>query len=456
MKNILILILLFSLGYAQKESLSLDDCIQIALTNKEALKASALDLESSRQSIKGSYSNILPNLALSLTESGVTEPNIEQTLNPFDELMDTVAIFFGMRDLVDSQDSQDNISGTQNISSASVSLSQNIYDGGRWWNSIAQSKTNYKITEQFNRQVKTNIIRDVHRNYFNYLKSLQLLDVSQSNLNSSQQQLALTKQRFDLGSARKTDLLKAEVRYGQARVDVINNEAVLKNAYLSLKNAMGIVRTNRDFIVNDDVFFLDTIPDFENGFKSIQKYNPSVLAKKNQITSAEYSEKIAKGSRLPQISASANYSNNSKDFQSMTNELDKNWTMNTSLSFSIPIFTGNTLSTTIQQAKLNVRKQESEYLTQLQDLSVQLEVILDQLNYYKEVIPINEKVVASAEEDVKLVQERYSLGSASILEVLDAQVSLVTARSSLIRSKYDSMIEQASLKAILGTLDTDL
>ena len=440
MYRILIFILFISLSYAQKESLSLSDCIQIALSNKEALKASVLDLESSRQSIKGSYSNILPNLALSLSGS-ITESKGGEDREAYDAFMDSLFTLFGNPDL----------SGTQNIS-----LSQNIYDGGKWWNRIAQSKTNYKIAEQFNRQVKTNIIRDVHRNYFNYLKSLQLLDVSQSNLNSSQQQLALTKQRFDLGSARKTDLLKAEVRYGQARVDVINNEAVLKNAYLSLKNAMGIVRKNRDFIVNDDVFFLDTIPDFENGFESIQKFNPSVLAKKSQITSAEYSEKTAKGSRLPEISASANYSSNSKDLQTLSNEFDKEWTINTNLSFSIPIFTGNTLSTTIQQAKLNVRKQESEYLTQLQDLSVQLELILDQLNYYKEVIPINEKVVASAEEDVKLVQERYSLGSASILEVLDAQVSLVTARSSLIRSKYDSMIEQASLKAILGTLDTDL
>ena len=137
-------------------------------------------------------------------------------------------------------------------SSARVSLSQNIYDGGKWWNSIAQSKNSYKLAEQFNRQVKINIIREVHRNYFNYLKSLQLLDVAQSNLNSSQQQLALTKQRFELGSARKTDLLKAEVRYGQTRVDVVNNEAVLKSAYLSLKNAMGIVRTERDFTTNDD------------------------------------------------------------------------------------------------------------------------------------------------------------------------------------------------------------
>ena len=438
MKNILILILLFSLGYAQKESLSLDDCIQIALTNKEALKASALDLESSRQSVKGSYSNILPSLILSGSLSESSFPQQEGGYNPT-----TGEITLG------------SISNLKS-SSAGISLSQNIYDGGRWWNNIAQSKNNYKITEQFNRQVKTNIIREVHRNYFNYLKSLQLLDVSQSNLNSSQQQLALTKQRFDLGSARKTDLLKAEVRYGQARVDVVNNEAVLNNAFLSLKNAMGIVRTSRDFIVNNDVFFLDTIPDFENAFESIQKYNPSVLAKKNQITNAEFNEKLAKGSRFPNISATASYSGNSEDFQSLSDEWDQNWRMNTSLSFSVPIYTGNTLSTTIQQAKLNVRKQESEYLTQLQDLSVQLEVILDQLNYYKEVIPINEKVVASAEEDVKLVQERYSLGSASILEVLDAQVSLVTARSSLIRSKYDSMIEQANMKAILGTLDTDL
>ena len=438
MKNILILILLFSLGYAQKESLSLDDCIQIALTNKEALKASALDLESSRQSVKGSYSNILPSLILSGSISESSFPQQEGGYNPT-----TGEITLG------------SISNLKS-SSAGISLSQNIYDGGRWWNNIAQSKNNYKITEQFNRQVKTNIIREVHRNYFNYLKSLQLLDVSQSNLNSSQQQLALTKQRFDLGSARKTDLLKAEVRYGQARVDVVNNEAVLNNAFLSLKNAMGIVRTSRDFIVNDNAFFLDTIPDFENAFESIQKYNPSVLAKKNQITNAEFNEKLAKGSRFPNISATASYSGNSEDFQSLSDEWDQNWRMNTNLSFSVPIYTGNTLSTTIQQAKLNVRKQESEYLTQLQDLSVQLEVILDQLNYYKEVIPINEKVVASAEEDVKLVQERYSLGSASILEVLDAQVSLVTARSSLIRSKYDSMIEQANMKAILGTLDTDL
>ena len=102
----LIFIFILSLSYAQKESLSLADCIQIALTNKEALKASALDLESSRQSIKGSYSNILPNLALSLSGS-ITESKGGEDREAYDAFMDSLFTLFGNPDL----------SGTQNNSS---------------------------------------------------------------------------------------------------------------------------------------------------------------------------------------------------------------------------------------------------------------------------------------------------------------------------------------------------
>ena len=423
---------------AKSEALALVDCIQIALSNKEAIKASALDLQSAQQTLKGSYSNILPSLMFSGSSSESSFPSQEGGYNQA-----TGEITFG--DI-------SNLTST----STGISLSQNIYDGGIWWNTIAQSKNSYKIAEQFDRQVKINIIRGVHQTYFNYLKTIQLLDVAQSNLKSSQQQLALTKKRFELGSARKTDLLKAEVRFGQARVDVVNNNSALENAYLNLKNAMGIIGSDQDFTVNDVAVALVPIPDFETGFETIQKLNPSVLAKQRQITNAEFNEKITKGTRMPNISASANYSGNAENFETLSGEWDENWRRNISLSISIPIYTGNTLSTRIQQARLNVQKQESEYLTQLQDLSVQLHGILDRLNNYQEVIPINKTVLSSAEEDLKLAQKRYSLGSTTILEVLDAQVSVVSARSSLIRMKYDAFIEQANLKGLLGTLDSEL
>ncbi len=423
---------------AKSEALALADCIQIALSNKETLKASALDLQRAQQTVKGSYSNILPSLMFSGSSSESSFPTQEGGYNPA-----TGEITLG------------NISNLTSTSTG-ISLSQNIYNGGIWWNTIAQSKNSYKIAEQFDRQVKINIIRVVHQTYFNYLKTMQLLDVAQSNLKSSQQQLALTKKRFELGSARKTDLLKAEVRFGQARVDVVNNNSALENAYLNLKNAMGIIGSDQDFTVKDVAAALVPVPDFATGFETIQKLNPSVLAKQRQITNAEFNEKITKGARMPNISANANYSGNAEDLENLSGKWDENWRRNISLSISIPIYTGNTLSTRIQQARLNVQKQESEYLTQLQDLSVQLHGILDRLNNYQEVIPINETVLTSAKEDLKLAQKRYSLGSTTILEVLDAQVSVVSARSSLIRTKYDAFIEQSNLKGLLGTLDSEL
>ena len=395
-----------------------------------------MDLESSRQGVKGSYSSILPSVRFS---GNMNESRFPTQTGGYNQTTGEITL--------------DKISSQISASSA-ISISQNIYDGGVWWNTIRQAKNNYKIAEEFDRQIKSNIIRNVHTNYFNYLKASQLLDVARSNLMSSQQQLALAQQKYELGSAKKTDLLKAEVRFGQARVDVVNNDAGLQNAYLSLKNAMGLIGKDVDFSIKEVESPLDIVPEFETGFELVQKFNPSVKAKQYQISAAELGEKIAKGSRLPIISANASMSGTADNIgDAISNSSNEQQRVNTGLSISIPIFSGNSISTRIQKAKIAVDKQESEYLTQLQDLSVQLQLSIDQLNNYQEIIPINETVLVSAEEDLKLAQVRYSQGSTTILEVLDAQVSVVRARSSLIRTKYDAYIQQANLKALLGTLD---
>ena len=431
------LIIFITISFCYAQNYSLEQAVEVALQNKEALKASALELNASKQDIRSSYSGILPSVRITGSTTESTFP--EQ------------AIGF-------NQSSGEILNNVSSITSASSSFSitQNIYDGGIWWNNIRLAKNNFRITEQFDRQIKTNIIRNVHFAYFNYLKAIQLLDVSRSNLMSSQQQLTLVQQQYDLGSAKKTDLLKAEVRFGQARIDVITNDASVKSAYRNLKNAMGLINSDQDFTIEEVEKPLELIPEFETGFELVQKFNPSVKAKQYQIMSAKLNTKLARGSRLPVISLSASSSGADENLgDAISNNYGDNQRTNASLSISIPIYTWNSISSRIQKAKIGVDKQESEYLTQLEDLSVQLEDYLDQLNNYIEVIPINETVLESAEEDLKLSQVRYSQGSTTILEVLNAQVSVVQARSSLVRSKYDAFIQQANLKALLGTLDSE-
>ena len=430
-------LVLLTISICYSQNYTLEKAVEIALQNKETLKASALDLRSSKQDIKSSYSGILPSLRASTSTTESRFP--EQTVGF-------------------NQSSGELLSDVSSITSASsnISINQNIYDGGVWWNNIRLAKNNYKISEQFNRQIKTNIIRNVHFAYFNYLKAMQLLGVARSNLMSSQQQLALVEQKFDLGSAKKTDLLKAKVRFGQARVDLISNDASLKSAYRNLKNAMGLINTNDEFSISDVEKPLEIIPEFETGFELIQKFNPSIKAKQYQIVAAKIGTKIAKGSRMPNISISASAFGTAESISdAVSNSYGDNQRTNTSLSISLPLYSGNTISTRIQKAKLTVNIQESEYLTQLEDLSVQLKDLIDQLQNFSEIIPINETVLESAEEDLKLSQVRYSQGSTTILEVLNAQVSVVQAKSSLVRSKYDAFIQQANLKALLGTLDVE-
>ena len=428
---------LIAISICYSQNYTLDQAVDIALQNKEALKASALDLRSSKQDVKSSYSGILPSVRVT---GGVTESQFPRQSVGF------------------NQSSGEILSDVSSITSASsnVTVNQTIYDGGVWWNNIRLAKNNYKVSEEFNRQIKTNIIRNVHFAYFNYLKAMQLLGVARSNLMSSQQQLTLVQQQFDLGSAKKTDLLKAEVRFGQARVDVISNDASVKSAYRDLKNSMGVARINDDFTISEVEKPLEIIPEFETGFELLQKFNPSVKAKQYQIVTAKLSTKIAKGSRMPNISISASAFGTAESLsEAVSNSYGDNQRTNTSLSISLPLYSGNTISARIQKAKIAVNKQESEYLTQLEDLSVQLKDLIDQLQNFNEIIPINETVLESAEEDLKLSQVRYSQGSTTILEVLNAQVSVVQAKSSLVRSKYDAFIQQANLKALLGTLDNE-
>ena len=70
----------------------------------------------------------------------------------------------------------------------------------------------------------------------------------------------------------------------------------------------------------------------------------------------------------------------------------------------------------------------------------------------QETIPIYRESKVSAEEDLRLAQERYNLGAATILEVLDAQLSVARANGSLVRTTYDRRILRAQLDAMMSKM----
>lgn len=407
------------------QELSLDDCVNIAIENKETVQSAQLDLQSAKVGKIGVFSNILPSISLS---GGRSETSY----------------------------AQNDLYPTSTSWSAGISGTQNIFDGGGWWNRIAQANNNYRFAAQMERQIITNVIAEVHRTYFQLLKNQQLVEVAKQSLDLAEQQVELAQKKYDLGAAKKTDLLKSEVARGKARSALINQQALLYVAISELRNALGMIGDNSALKVKDEVLPLQSVPEFDEAIDILKNNNPGILASETQLTDVKLRKKLTLASRLPSLSASLSYQAADADFNGLKDAFKNEWMMTSGLNLSFPIFRGMALSTQSQQAKLAVQKQENDVTTIKNDAIVRLESLLGIVSDYFKIIPINEEILTSAEEDLRLVSERYRLGSASILELLDAQVSVTRARVDLVSSKYNARIQEAYLKAQLGILDQDL
>ena len=415
---------------------SLNDCIQTALNQKKTVLSAGLDVLSAEKSVIASYSGILPSIQ---AVSGLSQ-------NRFPE-RETFGLNFESFSIDTNQ-----FSSINNFS-AGLSLNQLIYDGGRSRNQIQQARTNLDIALFNQRQIKTNVIQKVIQSYYNLLQAQKLYDVSEKNLEMSESQVALVEKQFELGVVKKTDLLKAKVASGQARVDALNKKVNYENSRRVLFNDMGLQDFGQKITVMDEVWVPPLIPTKTEILRSLKNNNPSIAISKQQIKIRDLSYKLAKGLRKPLINTSLNYSANGENSKELIDSFQDDWSLGLNVSLSIPLYSGNSLSMQQQQTLLYKQQSENSYITLLNDLRVQAELIRETLTNYTEIIPINQEIVLSAEEDLKLVTKRYSLGSATILEVLDAQVSLMRSKSSLINIIHDARIQEASLNALLGVLD---
>ena len=155
---------------------------------------------------------------------------------------------------------------------------------------------------------------------------------------------------------------------------------------------------------------------------------------------------------MPKVTMSVGMNASSGD-QLTRGYFDDNYIKNVNIGISIPIFSGLRNKNNIKISKLRLDQAETRFKGGTNNAKVNLYALINTLNNYKEIIPIQEEVLLSAEEDLNLAQQKYELGSASILELLDAQLALLQASSSLVRTKYDAAIQVANLDNLLGTLD---
>jgi outer membrane protein TolC len=415
-----ILTILFFISTSIAQSLTVDECVRIALENKPSLKRAEQDVAIARLNRASTGALMLPSINASNSFSETTYGNT-------------------------SSEASERYSG-------GLSLSQSLFNFGTKINTLKQSDNTYNTAKQQRRQAKARIILDVHTFYYQYLKNSELFDIAGKDLELSKKQLDLVQNQYNLGAVSKTDFLKASVRYGTAKSSFLSRELSKKNSEKSLRFSMGLLNSDIPIIIEQKMDLILTVPTFDEAYSLMLSNSPDLSILDNQISGAQINVKKAWSSSLPSINMSIGMNASSAD-QITRTYFDDNYIKSANITLSIPIFSGFRNRNSIQISKLQLDQAETRLSGGKNSAKVSLYALINTLNNYQEIIPIQEEVLLSAEEDLKLAQQRYELGSASILVLLDAQLALIQASSSLVRTKYDAAIQVANLDDLLGTLD---
>jgi outer membrane protein len=177
-----------------------------------------------------------------------------------------------------------------------------------------------------------------------------------------------------------------------------------------------------------------------------EEESPSVISARQATVTAAASVKSAKTAWLPSFSIGSGYSwaNNDASFAGGTTS----WHLN--LRASYPIFNGFQRESAIDRAQFAQRVSRLQEDDSRLAARQEADAALMDLRTAVRAIEIAQVANFVAQEDLRVVTERYRLSVATILDLVISQISAAQAATSVVTSRYDYLLARASLEAVLG------
>jgi outer membrane protein len=413
---------------------SLDQCIEMSLKNNATVIAARNSYQVAKNDVWTGWGVVLPSLGSRIGYSRIVQGPTQQT--SYDP--NTGALIPGMGGVQVSKSYSASISASQSWSLGGY----NIYQIREKYASKNSAFNSYQLTRQ-------ELILTVKQAYFNVLKAKMLLGIQQEAQKSADEQLKIAQTRYDLGSASFSDVLKAKVQYGDVKLALITADNTVKLAKATLNSTMG---QNVDFPLEvEENLTQPAFPySYEDGLNQAVEENPGVLKSKSDLESAKAQMGLARSGLFPSFNLSGSYSWNNRDLDQIKyiRTKDYDWSLNASISFNI--FENFQRKQNLSYAKANLNSAQENYRQTKRDVSLQVKEAYLGVQQAQETVGLTNDKLQSAKEDLDLVQEKYALGAASILDLLDAEVSYKQAQSDQVQALYDYNLAVAQFEQAIG------
>ncbi|HEY9167256.1 MAG TPA: TolC family protein [Candidatus Kryptonia bacterium] len=417
-KCCLFLALLPAIAFAQSDTLTLSQCVQIALKRNPQIRVAEGGLEASQADLKLTRSTLLPQVSASagVTRSGGT---------------------FLIGNIVRNGDYDNYTSGFQ--------AQQLVFDFGKSYTKLSASGSLVDAAGQSLRSASQDVIVNTYIAYFNYLAAVRVLEVDNETVRQAEDHLTQARAFYTAGTVPQYDVVNAEVSVANDSVSLIQAENGLKIARVQLENVIGQSLPN-NFILSDVLEVSHVDISVNDAIDSAIANRPELLASEAEVEAGKSLLASAWTTNLPNISASGGY--NWRGLQ--LNPLYSGW--NVGVTVTLPIFQGFALDAGVDQARANLKTAEASNDLVMQSLTLDVQQQDFALQEASQRTRAARVLVEQAGEALRLAVARYNSGTGSALETTDAQVTLANARITYIQSLYDYNVSYARLERAMGVI----
>ena len=289
--------------------------------------------------------------------------------------------------------------------------------------------------------------------FFDVLAAVQLTRVREASVRLAEEQLNVSIARLRAGAAIRSDSLRSLVNLGNARVQLIQAQTQQATAEANLGRSVG---TEGPVTAQDDSSFYLVLPAVDTAALQVEALNrsPQVRAAEASARAARASITSARSSYWPSLALTGQFSLNGGQRAVLPARVDTSFQFlqqrQVALRLSWTLFNGFQREQSITSQRAAADNAEAGAADTRRQVRASLTAAVASLESARTRIGIARTSVQAAVEDLRVQQERYRLGVATIVEVLTSQAALTQSQVDEVNARFDYLRAKAQIEALIG------
>ena len=353
-------------------------------------------------------------------------------------------------------------SNITNISESDVSYSISVIGtqlifNGTTWPSIRGTFFQRDSAYFGFRNVLDQLIATVKTQFYQIVVNRELIKVQEESVNLLDSQLKDQQNRFEAGTVPRFNVLQAEVAYYNQLPLLITAQNNYRISQLTLAKTLGLDfqprrGENPPLEVIGEMPYVPRTIALADAIELGKQRRPFLKQARANVLNQKEQVRAAAGQYLPTITTTGGGEWISSPTNSSWHDISKGWIAQ--VQGSMPIWDSGQIAGQVIQQRALLSESKITYDDDVRQVELEIQQAYSNLQQDRELIQSQEKNVEQAEEALRLAKARLDAGAGTQLDVLNAQVQLLTAQSTRLQALFGYNSALAEFDRVTGAQST--